>query len=86
MLTGGGENSAHALGQFGFHDVLQANVQGEGHVESVARGDVLVAIGHQLALASVHFGRRPAFNPGEVGVEFQFDAVHSGFSWPSPLT
>ena len=33
-----------ALGQLAFHDVLQARVNGQHHVQTVARGHVLVAV------------------------------------------
>ena len=76
MLTGA--KLAHAGGQFGLHDVLQSGVQGENHVESVARLDVLIAVIHQFALAFVHLGVPPAADAVELGVVFQFDAVHAG--------
>ena len=67
-----------AEGQFAFDDVLQAGVEGEDDVEAVARGDVLIAVGDQLALALVQSGLAPAADAAEFGVKGQLDAVEAG--------
>ena len=68
----------HACGQFAFDDVLQAGIQGQDHVQTVARFDVLIPVGNQFALVFVHFRFPPAGNAAEVGVEGQFHAAQAG--------
>ena len=50
----------HRLGQCGLDDVLHDRIDGEHHVEAVARFHVLLAQRNQLAPAAVRFRHPPA--------------------------
>jgi hypothetical protein len=57
------------LGQLAFHDVLQAGVKGQHHIQAIARRHVLVAVRDQFMMLFVQFRFPPARKPRQLGVE-----------------
>ena len=61
-------------GEFGFDNVLKAGIHRKHDVETIARGNILIAISDQLALAFVHFRFSPASDAAKRVVERFLDS------------
>ncbi len=65
---------SHRLGELGLDDVLHAGIDGEHHVQPVARGDILLAQRDNFPLAGIGFGDAPTAGAHEFAIEHALDA------------